>query len=52
MSEKYIVSVDKLRKSYDGKEVVKGISFEVKRGEIFGILGPNGAGKTTTLEMI
>ncbi|MCA9325191.1 ATP-binding cassette domain-containing protein [Candidatus Saccharibacteria bacterium] len=47
-----ILSVKKLRKSYDDNEVVKGISFEVKRGEIFGILGPNGAGKTTTLEMI
>ncbi len=47
-----IVVVDKLRKKYGDREVVKGISFEVKRGEIFGILGPNGAGKTTTLEMI
>lgn len=49
---KTILKVDGLRKSYDGKEVVKGISFEVEKGEIFGILGPNGAGKTTTLEMI
>ncbi len=47
-----IVKVDDLHKSYSGREVVKGISFEVKRGETFGILGPNGAGKTTTLEMI
>lgn len=47
-----IVKVENLRKSYGNKEAVKGISFEVKRGEIFGILGPNGAGKTTTLEMI
>lgn len=47
-----ILVVKDLRKRYDGREVVKGISFEVKRGEIFGILGPNGAGKTTTLEMI
>ncbi|HET7528730.1 MAG TPA: ABC transporter ATP-binding protein [Candidatus Saccharimonadales bacterium] len=47
-----IVRVEGLRKSYGDKEAVKGISFEVKRGEIFGILGPNGAGKTTTLEMI
>lgn len=47
-----IVKVKDLRKSYDGKEAVKGISFDVKKGEIFGILGPNGAGKTTTLEMI
>ena len=47
-----IVKVKDLRKSYDGKQVVQGISFEVKQGETFGILGPNGAGKTTTLEMI
>jgi ABC-2 type transport system ATP-binding protein len=47
-----ILKVDKLRKRYDDRDVVDGISFEVKKGEIFGILGPNGAGKTTTLEMI
>ncbi|HSE60967.1 MAG TPA: ABC transporter ATP-binding protein [Candidatus Saccharimonadales bacterium] len=47
-----ILVVDHLSKTYGDKEVVKGISFEVKKGEIFGILGPNGAGKTTTLEMI
>lgn len=51
MSE-IILKVSGLKKSYNGKEVVKGISFEVNRGETFGILGPNGAGKTTTLEMI
>lgn len=47
-----ILKVKDLRKLYDSKPAVDGISFEVKRGEIFGILGPNGAGKTTTLEMI
>src|SRR5215510_7237729 len=47
-----ILKVKDLRKAYGGKDVVKGISFEVKKGETFGILGPNGAGKTTTLEMI
>src|SRR5437868_2468936 len=47
-----IIKVDKLRKKYGDRDVVKGISFEVKKGEIFGILGPNGAGKTTTLEMM
>jgi len=47
-----ILEVKDLQKSYDGKKAVDGISFSVKRGEIFGILGPNGAGKTTTLEMI
>ena len=47
-----ILKVKDLRKSYDGIKAVDGISFEVEKGEIFGILGPNGAGKTTTLEMI
>ncbi len=47
-----IVKVDNLKKRYGNKTVVKGISFDVKKGEIFGILGPNGAGKTTALEMI
>jgi ABC-2 type transport system ATP-binding protein len=47
-----ILQVKDLTKSYGGKKAVDGISFEVKKGEIFGILGPNGAGKTTTLEMI
>jgi len=44
--------VDRLTKRYGSKTTVKGISFTVKKGEVFGILGPNGAGKTTTLEMI
>jgi ABC-2 type transport system ATP-binding protein len=52
MKSDNILHVENLRKEYDGKAVVKDISFEVKKGEIFGILGPNGAGKTTTLEMI
>src|SRR6185369_5731059 len=47
-----ILRVENLQKSYNGKKAVDGISFDVKKGEIFGILGPNGAGKTTTLEMI
>jgi len=47
-----ILKVKDLRKAYDGVKAVDGISFEVGKGEIFGILGPNGAGKTTTLEMI
>lgn len=50
--QRYILEVEGLTKSYGGKKVVKGISFQVKEGEIFGILGPNGAGKTTSLEMI
>lgn len=47
-----IVEVKNLQKIYGHKKAVDGISFEVEKGEIFGILGPNGAGKTTTLEMI
>lgn len=41
-----------LRKTFKGKEVVKGIDLEVKEGEIVGLLGPNGAGKTTSFYMI
>src|ERR671911_784621 len=41
-----------LKKSYDGFEAVKGVDFEVYRGECYGFLGPNGAGKTTTMKMI
>ncbi len=47
-----MVVAKELVKTYDGINVVDHISFEVKKGEIFGILGPNGAGKTTTLEML
>ncbi len=47
-----IIVVNNLTKRYNDFVAVNGISFSVKRGEIFGILGPNGAGKTTTLEMI
>jgi ABC-2 type transport system ATP-binding protein len=49
---KDILTIKNLTKKYDENIAVKGISFSVKKGEIFGILGPNGAGKTTTLEMI
>lgn len=52
MKEKTIISVKDLTKNYGQFEAVKGISFEVKEGEIFGLLGPNGAGKSTTLEII
>ena len=47
-----VVTVTDLVKTYDDQNVVDGISFSVKKGEVFGILGPNGAGKTTTLEML
>ena len=41
-----------LKKSYANFEAVRGVDFEVYRGECFGFLGPNGAGKTTTMKMI
>jgi len=47
-----MITVKNLVKTYDDNKVVKGVSFSVEKGEIFGILGPNGAGKTTTLEMM
>jgi sodium transport system ATP-binding protein len=46
------VKVERLRKTLGKKEVLRGISFEAGKGEIFGLLGPNGAGKTTTLRII
>jgi ABC-2 type transport system ATP-binding protein len=46
------VSVSDLRKAYGQVEAVRGISFEIASGEIFGLLGPNGAGKTTTVEIL
>lgn len=47
-----IIKVENLTKKYGDFEAVKGLSFEVYPGEIFGLLGPNGAGKSTTLEII
>ena len=46
------ISVRGLRKSYGALEAVRGIDFDVQRGEVFGLLGPNGAGKTTTVEIL
>jgi ABC-2 type transport system ATP-binding protein len=46
------IEVEGLRKTYDGREAVRGIDFSVARGEVFGLLGPNGAGKTTTVEIL
>jgi ABC-2 type transport system ATP-binding protein len=47
-----LIEVKDLKKNYGDFEAVRGVSFNVKKGEVFGILGPNGAGKTTTLEMM
>ncbi len=52
MTKQSIISVKNLKKNYGDFEAVKGISFDVFEGEIFGLLGPNGAGKSTTLEII
>jgi len=52
MEKKAIISVKKLVKNYGNFQAVKGISFDVNDGEVFGLLGPNGAGKSTTLEII
>ena len=49
---KDLLVVSDIKKSYGDTKAVRGVSFSVPEGEIFGILGPNGAGKTTTLEMI
>ncbi|HEX6459309.1 MAG TPA: ABC transporter ATP-binding protein [Thermoleophilaceae bacterium] len=46
------IEVNDLRKSYGELEAVRGVSFSVQRGEVFGLLGPNGAGKTTTVEIL
>ena len=46
------ISVHGLRKSYGDYEAIRGISFEIAEGEVFGLLGPNGAGKTTTIEIL
>lgn len=52
MHNDIIVDVKGVKKRYGSFTAVKGVSFQVKRGEIFGLLGPNGAGKTTTIEML
>ncbi|MED2971077.1 ABC transporter ATP-binding protein [Fictibacillus sp. B-59209] len=51
-SQEPIIKVEHLVKRYGDFIAVKGVDFEVHKGEVFGLLGPNGAGKTTTLEML
>jgi ABC-2 type transport system ATP-binding protein len=46
------IEVEDLRKDYGPHQAVRGVSFSVRRGEVFGLLGPNGAGKTTTVEIL
>ena len=48
----YILQVENLYKTYNHVEAIKGISFSMKKGEIYGLLGPNGAGKSTLIKMI
>jgi ABC-2 type transport system ATP-binding protein len=47
-----VIHVDDLKKCYGDVKAVDGVTFEVARGEVFGMLGPNGAGKTTTIEVL
>jgi len=51
-NKEIVLSVQNLKKRFRDKEIIKGISFDVYGGEIFGFLGPNGSGKTTTIRML
>ncbi len=51
-SDDVVIAVDDVRKAYGANKAVDGVTFSVRRGEIFGVLGPNGAGKTTTVECL
>ncbi|SVD28165.1 uncharacterized protein METZ01_LOCUS381019, partial [marine metagenome] len=52
MNDQHVLCGSDLKKIYGSREVVKGITIQIARGEVVGLLGPNGAGKTTTFYMI
>lgn len=52
MNSKFVVEVRRIYKSFNSKEVLRGVEFYVSEGEVFVLLGPNGAGKTTTVKII
>jgi ABC-2 type transport system ATP-binding protein len=52
MANDIVIEVEGLTKSFDGRVVVRDLSMQVRRGEIYGFLGPNGSGKTTTIRML
>jgi len=52
MNDSIMISVKELKKFFGDVKAVNGISFDVKKGEVFGLLGPNGAGKTTTIKLL
>ena len=52
MNDSVMISVIELKKFFGDVKAVNGISFDVKKGEVFGLLGPNGAGKTTTIKLL
>ncbi|TWE08381.1 ABC-2 type transport system ATP-binding protein [Neobacillus bataviensis] len=52
MEKKITLAVENLRKVIGKREIIKGLTFDLREGEVFGFLGPNGAGKTTTIRML